>query len=145
MYALRVYFLGPFLFGQSTLCEKVGSWRSLTTAAVDFILFSYRQCSLPLSARCCLPTGMSVESWFSPPPVCNPLLPSSSPFLPHHHICSGVWPMFFEQDKWHRVQLIVKVVTTTVKLCVSDYRNNFADVGKWGAMVCATIPFKGSL
>ena len=29
--------------------------------------------------------------------------------------------MFFEQDKWHRVQIIVKVVTTTVNLCVSDY------------------------
>ena len=28
--------------------------------------------------------------------------------------------MFFEKDKWRRVQVVVKVLTTTIKLCVSD-------------------------
>lgn len=36
--------------------------------------------------------------------------------------------MFFEQDKWHRVQIIVKVVTATVNLCVSDYPNKLKSV-----------------
>ena len=63
MYALRVYFLGPFLFGQPTLCEKVGSWAYLSETRVDsIILFMYRQCRLPLSACCCLLMGMLVES-----------------------------------------------------------------------------------
>jgi len=69
MYALRVYFLGPFLFGQPTLCEK-----AMQTATE------------------CL------------------LLPADG----------GLWPMFFEQDKWHRVQIIVKVVTATVNLCQTN-------------------------
>lgn len=36
--------------------------------------------------------------------------------------------MFFEQDKWHRVQIIVKVVTATVNLCVSDYPDKLNSV-----------------